>query len=138
MPLSPRPMRRFGYRSSTPAPMIAAMMLIRFIWKPATLVNCALRRRSPVRLSRTLAGIAGKVWKCSGNCTSLTAFHNGSQTGCHIGSMSHEHDQFEASEAELGDPVDFLYRGVDVAVGQTGETDLAIWIMAAETLQPVI
>src|SRR5437763_819441 len=58
MPLSPRPMRRFGYRSSTPAPMIAATMLIRFIWKPATLVNCALRRRSPLRFPRTLAGIA--------------------------------------------------------------------------------
>src|SRR5262245_9941311 len=46
--------------------MIAAIMLIRFIWKPATLVNCALRRRSPVRLSRALAGIAGKVWDRDG------------------------------------------------------------------------
>ncbi len=46
--------------------------------------------------------------------------------------------QFEASEAELGDPVNFLYRGIDVAVGQTGETDLAIGVMAAKSLQPII
>src|ERR1700747_979135 len=46
--------------------------------------------------------------------------------------------QFEASEADLGDAVDFLYRGVDVAVRQTGETDLAIGVMAAEALQPII
>src|SRR5205807_7611102 len=137
MPLSPRPMRRFGYRSSTPAPMIAAMMLMRFIWKPATLVNCALRRRSPVRLSRTLAGIAGKVWKCNGSCTSLTAFHNGSQTGCHIGSMSHEQDSSRPLRPSLATAIDFLYRGVDIAVGQTGETDLPIGLMAAEALQPI-
>jgi 3-hydroxyisobutyrate dehydrogenase-like beta-hydroxyacid dehydrogenase len=35
-------------------------------------------------------GTVGKVWKCSGSCTSLTAFHSGSHIGCHIGSMSHE------------------------------------------------
>ena len=46
--------------------------------------------------------------------------------------------QFEAFEAELGDAVDFLCRGVDVAVGQTGETDLSIGVMAAEALQPII
>jgi hypothetical protein len=36
--------------------------------------------------------VVGKVWKCNGNCTFSTAFHSGSQTGCHIGSMSHEQE----------------------------------------------
>jgi hypothetical protein len=31
--------------------------------------------------------------------------------------------------------VDFLYRGVDVAVGQTGETDLAIDFFAVPACQ---
>src|SRR2546430_8839820 len=34
----------FRSRSKTPAPMIAAMMFMRFIWNPATPVNCAARR----------------------------------------------------------------------------------------------
>ncbi len=42
--------------------------------------------------SRTLAGTLGNVWKCSGRPTSLTACHSGSHIGCHIGSMSHEHE----------------------------------------------
>jgi NADH-quinone oxidoreductase subunit L len=62
------------------------------IWNPATVVNCAWRRMFGGRLARTRGGIEGKVWKCSGNCTSLTAFHSGSHIGCHIGSMSQEHD----------------------------------------------
>ena len=50
----------------------------------------AREARSPCRARS--GGIAGKVWKCSGRFTSLTAFQSGSHTGCHIGSMSHEHD----------------------------------------------
>jgi hypothetical protein len=67
-------------------------MLMRFIWKPETLVNMAARRVSPVALSRTLGGMVGNVWKCSGRPTSFTACQSGSHDGCHIGSMSHEHD----------------------------------------------
>src|SRR5437870_744050 len=66
--------------------------VIKFIWKPATPVNLAVRRKAAGAFSRTLRGGVGKVWKWSGNCTSLTAFHKGSQHGCHIGSMSHEQD----------------------------------------------
>ena len=36
--------------------------------------------------------MAGKVWKCRGRSTSCTACQSGSQQGCHIGSMSHEHE----------------------------------------------
>ena len=71
---------------------MAARILTRFIWKPETTVKKAARRVSPVCLSSTPGGRAGKVWKCSGRLTSFTAFQSGSQTGCHIGSMSQEHD----------------------------------------------
>ena len=65
---------------------------MRFIWKPDTLVNSAARLVSPVAFSRTLGGMVGKVWKCSGRFTSFTAFQSGSHAGCHMGSMSHEQE----------------------------------------------
>ena len=37
--------------------------------------------------------------------------------------MSHEQRQLDALHAHLGDAVDLLRRGVDVAVGQAGEAD---------------
>ncbi len=92
MPLSPNEIRMFGYRSSTPAPITAARMLTRFIWKPAVLVKNAARRVMPVCFSRTPGGSDGNVWKCSGRVTSLTACQSGSHIGCHMGAMSHEHD----------------------------------------------
>ena len=52
----------------------------------------AARRVSPVCVSSLPGGSAGNVWKCSGRFTSFTAFQSGSQTGCHIGSMSHEQE----------------------------------------------
>jgi hypothetical protein len=58
----------------------------------ATFSPGTIRRTWPDAISRARGGVVGKVWKCSGNCTSLTACHSGSQHGCHIGSMSHEHD----------------------------------------------
>src|SRR5258708_671588 len=39
--------------------MIAAMMLMRFIWNPATPVNCAARRGDCGACSRTLRRVAG-------------------------------------------------------------------------------
>ncbi len=72
--------------------MTAAMMLMRFIWKPDTLVNIAARLVSPVTFSLTLGGMVGKVWKCSGSPTSSTACQSGSHEGCHMGSMSHEQE----------------------------------------------
>ena len=71
---------------------MAARILTRFIWKADTPVNIAARRVSPVAFSRTLGGIDGKVWKWSGSLTSFTACQRGSQTGCHIGSMSQEQE----------------------------------------------
>src|SRR5919198_1375922 len=112
--------------------MTAARMLTRFIWNADTPWNSAARLASGVgAFSRTLAGTLGNVWKCSGRFTSLTAFHSGSHIGCHIGSMSHE-------QAELRHAVDLLHGGVDVAVGQAGQADLAVGIMAAEVPQPVV
>ena len=72
--------------------MIAARMLTRFIWNAETTVKKAARRVRPVCFSSTEGGRAGKVWKCSGRLTSLTAFHSGSHDGCHMGSMSHEQE----------------------------------------------
>src|SRR2546428_616864 len=71
MPLSPKEIRRFGYRSRTAAPITAARMLTRFIWNPATLVKNAARRVSPGCRSRTPGGSDGKVWKGSGRVTAL-------------------------------------------------------------------
>src|SRR5262249_33893567 len=52
----------------------------------------AARRVSPTWRSRTACGSDGNVWKWSGRLTSFTAFQSGSQQGCHIGSMSQEHE----------------------------------------------
>ena len=67
-------------------------MFTRFIWKADTTVKKAARRVSPFCFSSTSGERAGKVWKCRGSPTSLTVCHNGSQMGCHMGSMSHEQD----------------------------------------------
>ena len=67
-------------------------MFTRFIWKPDTTVKNAGRRASFGAFWRRLGSMAGKVWKCRGRSTSCTACQSGSQQGCHIGSMSHEHD----------------------------------------------
>ena len=92
MPLSPKDTRRFGCRSNTPAPIMAARMWISPIWNADTPVNMAARRTWPEVISRAIGAVVGKVWKCMGICTSDTAFHIGSHDGCHIGSMSQEHD----------------------------------------------
>ena len=34
--------------------------------------------------TRARGEVVGNVWKCKGSCTSSTAFHSGSHTGCHI------------------------------------------------------
>src|SRR2546430_10619572 len=70
--------------------MTAATMLMRFIWKLETPVKNAARRESPFCWSTLPGGREGNVWKWSGRPTSFTAAQSGSQTGCHMGSMSHE------------------------------------------------
>src|SRR5205085_20727 len=67
------------------------MMWMRPIWNAETPVNIAARCtwRASVR---ERGAVVGKVWKCNGRSTSATACHRGSQTGCHIGSMSQEQD----------------------------------------------
>src|ERR671930_111532 len=116
--------------------MSAARMLIRFIWNADTPVNSAARLASGVgAFSRTLAGTLGNVWKCRGRFTSSTAFHSGPHTGCHIGSMSQEH---ETAQPHPGHAIDFLDRRVDVAVRQAGEADLAIRIVPAKIDEPVV
>ena len=46
--------------------------------------------------------------------------------------------ELQPAQAQLGHAVDLLDRGVDLAVGQAGQADLAIRIVAAEVLQPVV
>ncbi len=46
--------------------------------------------------------------------------------------------QFEAFDAYLRDAADFLHRIVDVAILKTGETDLTVRIVAAETSEPIV
>src|SRR4030095_13318594 len=62
------------------------------IWNRHRLLYISARKVSPVYCSRSFGETDGKVWKCRGRPTSSMACHNGSQVGCHIGSMSHEHD----------------------------------------------
>src|SRR4029079_9210589 len=88
----PKAMRRLGYRSHTLGDMTAARMFNRFIWNPDSKVQHTQRTTRPPYFSIVPGGTVGKVWKCSGSCTSLTAFHSGSHIGCHIGSMSHEQE----------------------------------------------
>ena len=52
--------------------------------------------------------------------------------------MSHEHDSSRPAQPHLGDAVHLLHRLVDAAVGQAGEADMAVGVMAAEFLQPVV
>ena len=44
--------------------------------------------------------------------------------------------QLDALEAELGDPMNLGDGGVDVAVGEAGETDVPVGIVAAELVHP--
>ena len=44
--------------------------------------------------------------------------------------------QLDALEAQLGDPMDLGHRGVDVAIGQARQADVAVGIVAAELGQP--
>ena len=46
--------------------------------------------------------------------------------------------ELHAAQAELGHAVDLLHRGVDVAVGQAGQADEAVRVVAAEVHQPVV
>ena len=46
--------------------------------------------------------------------------------------------ELHAAKAELRHAIDLLHGGVDVAVGQAGQTDVAVGIVAAEVLQPVV
>jgi hypothetical protein len=79
---------------------------------------------------RARGGVAGKVWKCNGNCTSSTARQNGSQLRSHIGSMSHEHDSSRPFQPHLRDATDLLHRAIDAAIGQAGEANLAVRVVA--------
>ena len=46
--------------------------------------------------------------------------------------------QFEVFELHVGDAMDLLHRAIDAALGQAGEADLAVRIVAAEILQPIV
>ena len=47
--------------------------------------------------------------------------------------------QFHPAQVQVVlDPVNFLHRRVDIAIGQAGETDMAIRVMFAEIRQPVV
>jgi len=52
--------------------------------------------------------------------------------------MSQEQDSSSPLSPKLGDAVDLLDRGVDVAVGQAGEADLPVGMMPAEVSQPIV
>ena len=67
-------------------PELPAMMWMSPIWNAERPVNIAARRICGASW-RARGGVVGKVWKCNGNCTWSTACQNGSQLGCHIGSM---------------------------------------------------
>ncbi len=118
--------------------MMAARMFTRFIWKPETTVKNTERPTRPGYFSIVPGGTLGRCGNAAAAARSFTAFHSGSHIGCHIGSMSHEQESSRPLDAHLGDPVDLLHRGVDVAVGQAGQADVPVGIVAAEVLQPVV
>src|SRR5262249_41671200 len=139
MPLSPKEILKFGYRSSTAEPTIADRMLTRFIWKPQTPWNSAARRASGVvAFSRTLAGVLGNVWKWSGRVPSLSGrprrLPRGMPHGIHVPRAR----ELEALQPHPRHASDLLHGGVDVSVGQAGQADLPVGIVPAEVLQPVV
>ena len=46
--------------------------------------------------------------------------------------------ELEPLDAHLGDPVDLFDRVVDVAIGQAGKPDLALRVVPAELLEPIV
>ena len=118
--------------------MIAARMLTRFIWNAETTVKNAARRVSPVWFSSTRAAAAGKVWKWSGRFDVVDRLPQRLPRGMPHRLHVPRARQLHAAQAELGDPVDFLHRRVDVAVGQAGQADEAVGIVAAEVHEPVV
>src|SRR5271155_5204561 len=153
-------MRRCGWRSKTPAPIIPAMMWTRPIWKAETPVNIAARRTCPVN-SRARGGVVGKGGKGSGTPHLPGQFarpRRGRREGVEVQRQVNLADrlpqrlparvphrlhvpgarQFEAAQPHLGDAMNLADRILDTAVRQAGEADMAVRVMAAELLQPVI
>src|SRR5439155_11454485 len=113
------------------------MIFTRFSWKLETTLKNAARRTRPFCCSITFGGSDGKVWKWIGRFTSFTACQSGSQTGCHMGSMSHEHDS-SMPRRPIRPTRYLLHCGVDVTVGQAREPDEARGIVLAEVHEPVV
>src|SRR5436309_120068 len=67
-------------------------MFASVIWNRHRPLYISARWVRPVYFSRSAGDTEGNVWKCRGIPTSLIAAHSGSHCGCHIGSMSHEHE----------------------------------------------
>src|SRR5207249_8349699 len=67
-------------------------MFASVIWNRHRPLYISARCVSPLYCSRSFGDTDGNVWKCNGIPTSLIACHSGSHCGCHIGSISHEHD----------------------------------------------
>ena len=72
---------------------------------------------------RNSGSVAGKVWKCSGSCVSLTASQSGSHIGCHIGVMCQEQDSSTPFMPNLATRRTSPSGTLDVVVGQAGQAD---------------
>jgi hypothetical protein len=118
--------------------MIAARMFTRFIWKPETTVKNTER---PTRPPMLLDGVRAARREGVEVQRQLHVVHRLPQRLPHR--MPHRlhvprAGELEAADAHLGDAIDLLHRGVDVAVGQAGQPDVPVGIVAAEVLQPVV
>jgi hypothetical protein len=112
------------------------MMRISPIWNAETPVNIAARRTLGASW-RAGGGVVGKVCKCSGNCTSSSACQKLPARVPHRLHVPRAR-QFEAFQCHFCDTLDLGYRLLDTAIGQAGETDLAVGVVAAGIFQPVI
>src|SRR4026208_1197329 len=72
--------------------MSAVRMLASVSWNRQRPLYMSARWVGPGDCSGSCGDTDGKVWKCNGMPTSLMAAHSGSHCGCHMGSMSQEHD----------------------------------------------
>ena len=78
------------------------------------------------------------MWKCSGRSHLAHRLPQRLPDGVPHGLHVPRARELEAAQAQLGHAMDLLHRGVDVAVRQAREPDLAIGVVAAEVGQPVV
>ena len=105
---------------------------MRFIWKPETLVKRAARLVRPVAFSRTLGRHGGEgveVQRQAHLAHRLPErLPGGMPHGLHVPGAG----ELEPAQAHLRHAVDLAHRRADVAIGQAGQPDVAIRIVAAE------